>query len=365
MKPIRILTPSLEPLGEIDSYLSLSFCRRYHSYGEFELVLNRKAGGASDIGINTLIILGQDVNKAGIIRFKEIKTNERGEEILTCKGCTLGGILQQRITIPPTRQAYDIREGLAESVMKSYVQRNCIDISEMAFPNLIIAPSLNRGQSVKWQSRYKNLAEELEQISQFSGLGWRIYLDFNSKKWVFDTYEGRDCSVNQQNNPPVIFSPEFENVKSQEYVDSIVGYANYAVVAGKGEGVDREIVMQGVAETGIDRYVTFVDARDTENTIALIERGNIRLSELKRLYSFQAEVLVKGPFEYQKDWEVGDVVTVQNKGWGVVMDSRITEVTEIYEAGGFQLKAVFGNSLPTLSGKLKFAFKDVKTVVTS
>lgn len=120
---------------------------------------------------------------------------------MTCKGCTLGGILQQRITIPTDRQAYDIREGLAESVMKSYVQRNCIDISEMAFPNLIIAPSLNRGQSVKWQSRYKNLAEELEQISQFSGLGWRIYLDFNSKKWVFDTYEGRDCSVNQRNNP--------------------------------------------------------------------------------------------------------------------------------------------------------------------
>jgi hypothetical protein len=88
-------------------------------------------------------------------------------------------------------------------------------------------------------------------------------------------------------------------------VDSIVGYANYAVVAGKGEGVDREIVMQGVAETGIDRYVTFVDARDTENTIALIERGNIRLSELKRLYSFQAEVLVKGPFEYQKIGRLG------------------------------------------------------------
>lgn len=365
MKPIRILTPALEPLGEIDSYLSLSFCRRYHSYGEFELVLNRKARGASNIEINTLIILGQDVNKAGIIRHKEIKTNERGEEILRCKGCTLEGILQQRITIPPDGQAYDIREASAESVMKNYVQRNCVDIPEMAFPNLIIAPSLNRGQSVKWQSRYKNLAEELEQISQFSGVGWQIYLDFNLKKLVFDTYEGRDCSVNQQNNPPVIFSPEFENVKSQEYADSIVGYANYAVVAGKGEGAGREIVMLGAPDTGIDRYVTFVDARDVENTADLTERGNVRLSELKRLYSFQAEILVKGPFEYQKDWEVGDVVTVQNKEWGVVMDCRVTEVTEIYEAGGFQLKAVFGNSLPTLSRKLKSAFKDVKTVVTS
>lgn len=365
MKSIRILTPSLEPLGEIDSYLSLSFCRRYHSYGEFELVLNRKTGGAGAIEINTLIILGQDVNKAGIIRYKEIKTNERGEEILTCKGCTLGGILQLRITIPPDGQAYDIREATAEAVMKDYVQRNCIEMQEMAFPNLIIAPSLNRGQSIKWQSRYKSLAEELEQISQFSGLGWQINLDFNSKKWVFDIIEGKDCSVNQQKNPPVIFSPEFENVKSQEYVDSIVGYANYAVVAGKGEGADREIVMLGATETGIDRYVTFVDARDVESTADLTERGNVRLSELKRTYSFQAEVLVKGPFEYQKDWEVGDVVTVQNKEWGVIMNSRITEVTEIYEAGGFQLKAVFGNSLPTLSRKLKSTIKDVKTVVTS
>ncbi|MGM7685289.1 hypothetical protein ACSVDA_24605 [Cytobacillus sp. Hm23] len=35
------------------------------------------------------------------------------------------------------------------------------------------------------------------------------------------------------------------------------------------------------------------------------------------------------------------------------MDARITEVTEVYETGGFQLEATFGNAQPTLITKLK------------
>jgi len=35
------------------------------------------------------------------------------------------------------------------------------------------------------------------------------------------------------------------------------------------------------------------------------------------------------------------------------MDTRITEVTEIYEPSGFKLNVIFGNSLPTLSQKFK------------
>ncbi len=46
MKPIRILSPALELQGEVDNYLSLSFCRSYHSPGEFQLVTNRKVQNA-------------------------------------------------------------------------------------------------------------------------------------------------------------------------------------------------------------------------------------------------------------------------------------------------------------------------------
>lgn len=359
MKPIRILSPTLDLQGEIDNYLSFSLCRNYHSPGEFQLVTNRKVQNADKLGMNALVMLGADTKKVGVIRHKEIKTEENGAEILIVKGDELGSILKQRITIPPDGQAQDVIEADAETVIKHYVQRNCLDIPGMAFDDLIIAPNQNRGENIKWQSRYKNLGEELELISGLSKLGWHIYLDLHSKKWIFDIYGGRNFSASQHINPPVIFSPEFDNVKSQEYIDSLTGFGNYAIVAGQGEGVSREIIMVGSDTTGLDRHVIFVDARDVESSSDLSSRGEAKLAEHQRLTSFQSEVLATGPFQYRKDWDVGDVVTVQNKDWGVTMDSRITEVTEIYEAGGLKLNVVFGNSLPTLTEKLKSAFQEV------
>jgi hypothetical protein len=364
MKPIRILSPMLDLQGEIDNYLSLSFCRSYHFPGEFQLVTNRKVQNADKLKINQIIMLGADKFKTGIIRHKEIKTNEHGEEILTVKGFTLGAITKQRITIPPTGQAYDIQEDDAETVMKQYVKRNCLDIPSMGFPMLTIAENQNRGEVVKWQSRYKNLEEELEGISRLTDLGWHIYPDLDLKMWIFDIYNGRDFSASQNINPPVIFSPEFDNVKSQEYIDSLIGYGNYAIVAGRGEGVNREIITLGSDATGLDRHVVFIDARDMENASDLPSRGEAKLTEYQKIISFQSEILTKGPFEYQKDWDVGDIVTVQNKDWGITMDTRITEVTEIYEASGFHLQVTFGNSLPTIVDKIKEELKVINNEVT-
>lgn len=202
--------------------------------------------------------------------------------------------------------------------------------------------------------------EELEGISRLTNLGWHIYLDFTLKKWIFDIYNGRNFSVSQNTNPTVIFSPEFDNVKSQEYIDSLVGFGNYAIVAGQGEGVNREVIAVGSDATGLDKHIIFVDARDLENSDDLQRRGEAKLNEHKRVLTFQSEILPEGPFEYERDWELGDIVTVKNKDWGVTVDTRIIEVTEIYEAGGFKLNVIFGESLPTLTQKIKSALGELK-----
>ena len=305
-------------------------------------------------------MLGADNYKTGIIRHKEIKSDERGSEILTIRGYTLGIITSQRIIIPPENQATDTIEGDGETVMKHYVRRNCLDIPGMEFPDLIVAPNQHRGPTIKWQSRYKNLADELEEISRLTNLGWNISPDLNLGKWIFDIYNGRDFSVSQNINPPVIFSPDFDNVKGQEFIDSLIGFGNYAIVAGQGEGVDREIIMLGSKGTGLDKHVIFVDARDIENPTDLPARGERKLGEHQRALSFQSGIFPTGPFEYEKDWDVGDIVTVQNKDWGLTMDVRITEVEEVYEASGFKLNVAFGKSLPTLSQKLKSKLNELK-----
>jgi hypothetical protein len=369
MKPIRILTPTLDLLAEIDNYESLLFTRRWHEVGEFELRINRHKRHTELLQRGNLIMLGSYRNKVGIIRHREIALDENGKktENWLVKGIALKGVVAQRITVPPSGDSHDRASGAAETVMKHYVNNhivNPIDVKRK-IDMLVLAVDIQRGSFISWESRLKKLDDELIEISKASGLGWDVTLDFSSKTWIFDVYEGRNLTVTQTENPPVIFSPQFESLKQLGFVESDYNYKNYGYIAGQGEGADRRVVEVGDAE-GLSRIETFIDARDIaeqdENQQALPEneiiaklqqRGQQKLSEFAEEFFLEGQILTNSPFVYEKDYDLGDIVTIQNREWGVTRDARITEIKEIYEPGGFQIEATFGESRPTLVKKLK------------
>lgn len=359
MKPIRILTKELDLVGEVDNCLSFSFSRNVHRPGEFQLVTNYRVQHADKLTINRLLMVGNDPMKTGIIRHKEIQLNENGEEILTVKGFQLGDILKQRITFPPTGSVQDIQSGSAESVMKHFVRRNCIELLEMAFPFLEIAPDLQRGPSVEWQSRYQNLGEEIESISRLTNIGWHIFPDLLSKRWIFDVFIGRNLSAEQAELPPVIFSTAFDNIRTQTLIDSVLGFRNQAVVGGEGEDEAREIVLTESDTSGLEKYVLFVDARDVTATSELYLRGDQQLKDHPRLVNLQSVILPSGPFQYEKGWDVGDLVTIEQPEWGLQLTTCITEVQEIYERDGLELHVTFGSEVPTFADKTKQKIKDL------
>jgi Siphovirus ReqiPepy6 Gp37-like protein len=369
MKPIRILTPYLDLLAEIDNYESLIFTRRWHEVGEFELRINRHKRHTELLQRGNLIMLGASRNKVGIIKHREIALDENGKktENWLVKGIALKGVVAQRIVVPPTNDSHDRASGAAETVMKHYVNNhivNPIDTSRK-IDMIVLASDQQRGSNISWESRFKNLADELVEISKASGLGWDVTLDFSSKTWVFDVYEERNLTVNQTENPPVIFSPQFESLKQLSFVESDLNYRNFGYIAGQGEGEDRHVVEVGDTE-GLSRIETFIDARDVaeqdenqqalpeEQIIAkLQERGQQKLSEFTQDFFLEGQILTNSPFKYEIDYDLGDIVTIQNREWGVTRDARITEIKEIYEPRGFQIEATFGESRPTLVKKLK------------
>lgn len=202
-------------------------------------------------------------------------------------------------------------------------------------------------------------------LSLASGLGWDVTLDLVNKRWVFDIVEGRQLIAGQNVNPPVIFSPQFESLKSLQYAQSELNYKNVAIVAGQGEGVERRVIEVG-SFSGLNRHEIFVDARDVEEVDddgqsipvqqiiqALTDRGQQQLNELLQEEYLEGQILTNSPFKYETAYDLGDIVTIQNKEWGVTMDARITEIKEVYEAAGFSIEATFGNSRPTLIQKIK------------
>lgn len=350
MQPIRVLTPSFQFLGEIDDYESLQFIRRFRKPGEFELHINANKNLTDTLQEDNLIVLSP--RKVGVILHREL--NRENTEQLMIKGYTLQGILSRRITVPPAGQAYDKIKANAETALKHYVRQNAVESVDpnRIIPNLIIADDLQRGAIVDWQSRFKNLVDELESISFSAGLGWDVFLDLEQQKWVFEVYVPRNLTASQSELPPVIFSIDFDNIKNQTFTESSVNYKNYGYIGGQGEGEDRAVVEAGNA-SGLSRIETFIDARDIEDGENLAVRGQQKLQEMQKILSFESEILTYGPFVYEKDWDLGDIVTVQDKKWGITLDTPITEVKEIYEPSGFRLEATFGNTVPTLIERIK------------
>lgn len=412
MKPIRVITPDVDLLGELSNYESLMFGRSHHGIGTLELRVNRHKLHVETLQKGNIVVVGNQTHKAYQILHRAIELDAEGRitENWHIIAHELKSIVGRRLTTPPVHTSHDNRSGSAESVIKHYVNRNLVNPADPArrIPQLIIAPDLQRGLRIDWQSRFKNLSEEIADISLLSGIGWNVRVDYNLKKWVFDVHEGRDLSVNQYIHSPVIFSPQFSNIQNMQFVDSDLNYRNVAVVAGQGEGVERRVIEVGQS-SGLDRYEVFVDARDVAEETEdeepvqrpvgdivrdLQNRGSQKLAEMGQEMFLEAQIMTPvknvdienqtsfitqfqtietidvkekwmSSFVYEVDWDLGDIVTLQNNDWGVTLDTRITEIKEIYEReSGFRLEATFGQSRPTLISKIKQELAGMKTEIT-
>src|SRR5699024_626592 len=389
-QPIRVYTPDMTLLDETDNYISLQFMPKFYDVGSFELHINEYVEGSEYFQKGNIIVLNKRFDKAMIIRHREIQLDESGRASENWKitGVTLEGILDKRVTIPPSHTSHDRISGSAEKVMKHYVDNHFVNPNESKrkIEQIEIAPNRNRGEYVKWESRYKNVSEELSKIAKQGNIGWVMYADMERKKWVFDVVEPRDDTKdNKEGLQPVFFSPDFSTIKSQSFVDSNTNYKNVGYVGGQGEGVDRKIIKLGDGE-GLERSEVFIDARDvgsedeeeeekelTDEEIEqqLIERGQEKMREFETTFYLEAQILTPSihgrentfsmstPFEYEKDFRLGDTVEVFNKKWRIKMKAPITEFKEVHEHGGFTLEATFGEAQPTLITKIKEKFDEM------
>lgn len=227
-------------------------------------------------------------------------------------------------------------------------------------------PNQNKGLNMAFTSRLKPLTEELQTLSLNSGLRWDIVLDTKLPGFVFRVLGGLDRTHGNGINSHALFDPEFDNLFNQEFLDTWFNFANAAYVGGTGEGTEREIVAawQGSEPMGLNRWETFVDARNVEGSGELLTKGLERLKEIPGELSLAGEVSGRANLVYGKDYNLGDFVTVRNRSWGVRLDTRITEVTEAWTQEGYKLSLQFGSGKPTLAAALKSRLKDIQNEIT-
>ncbi|KEI96553.1 hypothetical protein N496_15295 [Clostridium botulinum A2B3 87] len=379
---LYIFNKYLELKGILDTFISLRWIRRFHKSGEFQLNCM--------FDINTLnllkpenIIYRKDDLEAGYIETIQIKLNENGQEYLEIKGKFLTNYLNSRISWE--RIKFD---GGLESLIRKLINDNVINPKNInrKISNLVLGDIKGFNENIKYSDSFGNILGQLEKISTTNNIGFRNILDIKTKKIIFDLYKGVNRTANNSSIAPCIFSREFENILNQEYVNSFNNYKNTTLIAGAGEGSARKITYMenGI---GLDRRELYVDARDISdkeektrmvedrdlegNIIGeheetyeaeipwdryeplLLQRGKEKLSECQKIETFNSKINIQSNNVYKKDYDLGDVVTIRDKKWNLMINERITEIEEIFDNNGKSVNVMFGNQIPSIIDKIK------------
>ena len=183
------------------------------------------------------------------------------------------------------------------------------------------------------------------------GIGWDIVLDLAQKCAFFDVFEGKDRSINQTENPPVIFSDKKRNLSTSKITEQTSGSKNVGYSLGAGEDEDRPSVLVGdTTLSGVERRELLIDLGNIDIGEVEIE-GEKVLDEYKEVKSIEGTVYQIPNMEYEKDWDLGDVVTVETEGYAE--DKRVSEIKEVYEKGKNTIEVTFGDKVPGLQEQLK------------
>ncbi|MGL4730322.1 MAG: siphovirus ReqiPepy6 Gp37-like family protein [Clostridium sp.] len=361
---LEVYSRDMEFLGIVDNFEVLKWHRNYYAAGFFELTCSLTLENLELLKKDNVIYKSD--GEAAFIHYRNIKLNSKGEETLYIKGSFLTAILKRRIIWEQL-----CFSGKVEELYRKIINENCINPSNVdrKIPLLKLGELKNYTDDIAYQNSYGNVLEQLGKLSETYGIGYRISLNYTDLTLEFEVYKGLDRTDGQNINDKAIFSREYENVLEQDYVESIGDYKNTCLIAGEGEGLERKItcIENG---TGLDRYEMYVDARDIQNTKyeddvettipdseylpMLIQRGEEKLDNHKSIETFDSIINVnQDNLVYKKDYDLGDIVTIFDNKWGITLDTRITEVEEIYQGSKVDINIIFGNDMPTIYNKLK------------
>ena len=351
-------TPNgLELVGVVDDYESFSFTRKYSDCGEWQLVLNGNTKHAKLIKDMDYISMGPGVS--GVVEQIENNVGENNQIIYS--GSELKRITSSRIVMPPTNSAYLTIKKHPALVILDILNTQIADCEDANrnIPNTRIDSSIivDKTQKIEYDGRFGNVYEEIASIATAYGIGWYAAIEPKQSnnqyaEIVFYVYHGIDRSKNQSTNSRFILRYSNDNIEQSDYqyIDTI---PTTALVAGKGEGINRKTYIVNDTARGLNRKEVYIDARDVEDETLLPQRGKEKLAEYGDKNSYQITLSRNLSKQYHSAFELGDIGTIQDDLLDIEIDFRLTEITEVYESDDFRLEIVCGYDKKDLGSAIK------------
>ena len=359
---------TFENIGEVNQYDSLIWPDKFNGYASFELWAPITEENSEYFKKGNILWCGGD--NAAVVEIVKSAIDDKGTKTFNVKGRTLEMFFTTRIIWG----TYNASNKYASTAMYDIVNQNCINPTNTSrkIPYLECAEDKQLGGKMSVQKTGGEVYDALTTIAGSKDLGFNVLFRPKEKKLIFEVVAGVDRTIEQSEVDPVEFSTDLEDILSSSYYTNNQDEKNVAFVQGEGDGTSRISQISGNNELeGFDRKELYVDARDLQSETvnedgtttsltpdeykaALINRGDDKLSECEVTETFEAQIRVFGDIQYEfgKDYQKGDKVTVRDRQLNVVVSARITEVEEDFD-DEYALVLTFGYSYPTIMQKVK------------
>lgn len=343
-------TNSYQKTAVIDEYVSIIWVTRFYKAGNFELYIPASIENFRRFtpGKIEILLTRDDWDGAMIVEGINLKTDPENGDYLTITGRSAESILGRRIIPQQTNFT-----GTAENCIRSLIDQNVINptATNRKINNFVLDTAQGYTETIEKQVTGKNLLDTISEICAAYDYGFRV--TFDGANFKFHLYKGTDRSIDQNTNPPVIFSPDYENLGNTEYTYDLQPFKTAVYVAGEGEGSDRKIYALGyTAASDMFRREVWVDSRNTSSTTEsgeltpaeynaiMGEQAKEALRENMFTLTFNGEILNVNSYVYGVDYSLGDKVSVVNE-YNIKGTTTVSEITEVEDASGYRLIPTF------------------------
>lgn len=347
-----ILDAAYQAVAVLDTFQSRIWTDRYNRYGDFEVYIPAIMPVCSFLQEGYYLYSPDLSDRMMIIEDIQLKCDPEDGDFYTVTGRSLESILARRVVWGYREIKGNLQEGV-----KALLNENVINPTKVTrkIPNFEFRDSTDsRITSLTLDAQYfgDNLYEVIAAICDEKSLGFRVLPNFTNGGLIFELFKGVERALDQTANPYVIFSPDFDNFISSNYLETTSNYKNVALVGADGEGSARKYIdaYEGNDEpSGLSRRETFTDAygvsKDAETTEEdynkqLKQKGLEELADLKVTKAFEGEIDSSRQYVYGRDFGIGDVVQVTNN-YGQSGKSRVSEVVMSEDDTGFIITPTF------------------------
>lgn len=190
------------------------------------------------------------------------------------------------------------------------------------------------------------------ELCQSYKFGYEVKYNFTTGNFEFELKNYRNCTYSQTENPAILFSPAFENIRNSNYLESSVNEKNSALIGGEGDEFNIMYQIYG-SDTGLNRREVFISGSDVNRKDdsggevgnrsylnMLLEKGKTEMQNYIYTQTYEGTAETSRGYNYPDDFTIGDLVEIVNE-WGISSEVLVSEVVLSNSTNGYSIIPTF------------------------